>query len=167
MLAQEQLGLTVDKDAVLCVFMGRWVYQKGIDVLADCAGEMLLLMPKLQLVVIGPTGDVYGQYAAVKFEFLCKQKIFEGRIVVENRYFQPPESLRWGASFCIMPSRLEPFGYVDIELAWHGTPTIGPAVGGLGKVPGVYFNVWDAALAFRRPKNENKNFIRNFWGHFS
>ena len=32
-------------------------------------------------------------------------------------------------------------GYVDVEYAWHGCPTIGNLVGGLGKVPGVYYQI--------------------------
>ena len=39
-----------------------------------------------------------------------------------------PYSLVW--------QRTEPFGYVDVEYAWHGTVTVGATVGGLGKVPG-------------------------------
>ena len=49
--------------------------------------------------------------------------------------------MRYGCDLCLCPSRVEPFGYVDIEFAWHGTLTVGALVGGLGKVPGVYYRV--------------------------
>ena len=39
---------------------------------------------------------------------------------------------------CLMPSRDEPFGYVDIEFGLYGALCVGFLVGGLGKMPGVY-----------------------------
>ena len=43
-----------------------------------------------------------------------------------------------------MPSRTEPFGFVDIEFAWSGCPTDGSLVGGLGKTPGFwYYRIWE------------------------
>ena len=44
----------------------------------------------------------------------------------------------------VTPPPSQPFGYVDIEFAWHGTLTVGALVGGLGKVPGVYYRVQEA-----------------------
>jgi hypothetical protein len=38
--------------------------------------------------------------------------------------------------FCIIPSRFEPCGLVDIEFGWNGALIIGHDTGGLGKMPG-------------------------------
>jgi glycogen synthase len=37
------------------------------------------------------------------------------------------------------PHRFEPCGLVDIEFGWNGALAIGHNTGGLGKMPGVYF----------------------------
>lgn len=38
--------------------------------------------------------------------------------------------------FCLVPSRFEPCGLVDIEFGWNGALIIGHDTGGLGKMPG-------------------------------
>ena len=43
-----------------------------------------------------------------------------------------PQDLKFAADFCLMPSRDEPFGYVDVEFAWHGALLVGAQAGGLG-----------------------------------
>jgi hypothetical protein len=43
-----------------------------------------------------------------------------------------------------MPSRDEPFGYVDIEFAWFGAAIIGALRGGLAKLPGFYYVILNA-----------------------
>jgi alpha-1,3-glucan synthase len=40
------------------------------------------------------------------------------------------------ADFCLVPSRFEPCGLVDIEFGWNGALMIGHDTGGLGKMPG-------------------------------
>lgn len=46
--------------------------------------------------------------------------------------------LHAATDICLMPSRDEPFGYVDIEFGLYGALCVGFLVGGLGKMPGVY-----------------------------
>ena len=55
------------------------------------------------------------------------------------RFFKLTEDLRRGAHLCFTPSCSEPFGYVDVEFGLLGVPSVGCAIGGLGKMPGVYF----------------------------
>jgi len=40
------------------------------------------------------------------------------------------------SDFCVIPSRFEPCGLVDIEFGWNGGLIIGHDTGGLGKMPG-------------------------------
>jgi hypothetical protein len=55
----------------------------------------------------------------------------------------PPE-MKLACDFCLMPSRDEPFGYVDIEFAWFGAAVIGALRGGLAKLPGFYYVILNA-----------------------
>ena len=85
-----------------------------------------------------------GQYAATKLVSMAKLAALSRRRVVKAEFFMVTKEMRFAADFTICPSRTEPFGYVDVEFAWHGCPTIGALVGGLGKVPGVYYRVLEA-----------------------
>ncbi|CAL1160984.1 unnamed protein product [Cladocopium goreaui] len=136
---QSEFGLNVDPDARLFVSLGRLVRQKGVDILADVAEWLLRTYPDAQLLVIGPPADGFGYYAQRRLEALAAMDCFEGRLVAKCEFIQAPPSLKWGADFCLMPSRDEPFGYVDIEFAWRGAITVGAQSGGLGKVPGFYY----------------------------
>lgn len=52
---------------------------------------------------------------------------------------QEKHLLMAAADFCLVPSRFEPCGLVDIEFGWHGALSVGHSTGGLGKMPGVYY----------------------------
>jgi len=136
---QESLGLARNPDARMFVSIGRLVRQKGVDLVADVAPWLLSQYPDSQLVVVGPIGDGYGHYAAQKLEALAKDPQHRGQLFVKPEFWKAPPALKLAADFCLMPSRDEPFGYVDIEFAWHGALTVGAQAGGLGKVPGFYF----------------------------
>ncbi|CAE7863128.1 mok14 [Symbiodinium microadriaticum] len=150
--AQERFGLRINDDARLFVFLGRWVKQKGVDLIADCAEWMLASYPNLQLLILGPetNDDSFGVYAHQCLKRLACQagagQRFDGRLHVSGEFHDVRRdardrgfSLYHAADFCLMVSREEPFGYVDVEFAWGGALTIGTLCGGLGKVPGIYF----------------------------
>ena len=59
--AQEWAGLTVDPQAELFVFVGRWSMQKGVDLIADVFPAILDSNPKVQLICVGPKIDLYGK----------------------------------------------------------------------------------------------------------
>ena len=136
---QRQFGLREDPDARLFVSLGRLVRQKGVDLLADVTEWLLSTYSTAQLIVIGPPADGFGFYAARKLEKLAEAEAFKGRLSVFCSYLQVPEDLKWASDFCLMPSRDEPFGYVDVEFAWRGAVIVGAQAGGLGKVPGFYY----------------------------
>eukprot|EP00928_Gymnodinium_smaydae_P032037 TRINITY_DN2331_c0_g1_i3.p1 TRINITY_DN2331_c0_g1~~TRINITY_DN2331_c0_g1_i3.p1 ORF type:complete len:1707 (-),score=196.17 TRINITY_DN2331_c0_g1_i3:149-5269(-) len=136
---QTLLGLNIDPDARLFVCLGRLVRQKGVDLLADIAPWLLDEFPNAQLCVVGPIGDGFGYYASAKLQALANQPEYKGRLFVKCEFWRCPPALKFAADFCVMPSRDEPFGYVDIEFAWHGAVMVGAQAGGLGKVPGFYY----------------------------
>ncbi|CAE8742434.1 unnamed protein product [Polarella glacialis] len=136
---QEKFGLALDPEARLFVSLGRLVRQKGVDILADITKWLLSTYPGAQLIVIGPPADGFGFYAAQKLTKLAESPEFSGRLFLHFEFMVVPEELKWAADFCLMPSRDEPFGYVDVEFAWHGAVLVGAQAGGLGKVPGFYY----------------------------
>ncbi|CAE7722647.1 mok14, partial [Symbiodinium sp. CCMP2456] len=136
---QEHFGLKEDADARLFVSLGRLVRQKGVDLLADVTEWLLSTYPQAQLIVIGPPADGFGFYAARKLEKLAETAAFKGRLSVCCEFLEVPEDLKWASDYCLMPSRDEPFGYVDVEFAWRGAVIVGAQAGGLGKVPGFYY----------------------------
>ncbi|CAE7230916.1 mok11 [Symbiodinium natans] len=139
---QRRFGLEENPNARLFVSLGRLVRQKGVDLIADVAGWLLSEHADSQLILVGPIGDGFGHYAASRLQQLDAHGQYHGRLYVNIQFMRDPEALKdmkLGADFCLMPSRDEPFGYVDIEFAWHGALLVGAQAGGLGKVPGFYF----------------------------
>ena len=139
---QRRLGLEENPKARLFVSLGRLVRQKGVDLIADVTDWLLSNFADAQLILVGPVGDGFGHYAANKLEVLKEHGRHAGRLHLHIKFLRDKELLKdmkLGADFCLMPSRDEPFGYVDIEFAWHGALLVGAQAGGLGKVPGFYF----------------------------
>mmetsp|Transcript_103399 Transcript_103399/g.299071 ORF Transcript_103399/g.299071 Transcript_103399/m.299071 type:complete len:1957 (-) Transcript_103399:212-6082(-) len=134
---QEFCELKVDPEAKILIFVGRWVKQKGVDHIALLASQILDDNPEVQFVLAGPPGDPYGSYAQELLRPLADS--YPGRLFVVTKFFMIPKEARAGAHLCLMPSCSEPFGYVDVEFGLLGVPSLGCAIGGLGKMPGVYF----------------------------
>jgi len=128
--------------ARIFVFLGRWVKQKGMDYIADIAEWMVQTHRNLQLAVIGPPGDSFGTYTSHKLQIIARNPRYSGRVKLLPVFYnigQVHPDVKFAFDFCFMPSRDEPFGYVDIEFGWFGALTVGAVTGGLGKVPGIYF----------------------------
>lgn len=121
---QVQLGLEVNEDATLLSFVGRWALEKGIDLIADIVPWLLDEFPTLQIYICGPIGDAAGVYAASKLVSLASIPSLKPRLFVKAEFFRVTEEMRFAADFTLCPSRTEPFGYVDVEFAWHGCPTM-------------------------------------------
>jgi len=141
LFVQEKYGLTQNPDARIFVFVGRWVKQKGVDYIADVAEWMLSSYADSQLIIIGPVGDPYGSYAKEKLEQLNRTGRYSNSLYVKADFMKVPAELKLACDFCLMPSRDEPFGYVDIEFGWYGAVVVGSLRGGLGKLPGFYFQI--------------------------
>ena len=142
---QRALGLAVDPDALLVGFVGRWTHEKGIDLVMDAACWLLSrpAADHVQLYLVGPIGDEVGHLAAMRLQLLGSVPFLRKRLFVAPRFYQLTAEMRYATDFCLCPSRIEPFGFVDVEFARHGALTIGQLTGGLGKVPGIYYRAFE------------------------
>jgi len=137
---QAYCGLDQDPDARILIFIGRWVKQKGVDHIAMLTSTLLETHPEVQIILAGPPDDACGLYAQeLLAELERPTPRYPGRLCVRTEFFALPGELRRGAHLCFTPSCSEPFGYVDVEFGLLGVPSVGCAIGGLGKMPGVYF----------------------------
>eukprot|EP00439_Symbiodinium_sp_Y106_P039343 s2875_g4.t2 len=134
---QKECGLDLDPGAKILIFIGRWVKQKGVDHIAMLTPVFLRSHQDVQIVLAGPPDDACGRYAGELLAGLGDE--FKGRLFVCTKFFKLSEECRRGAHLCFTPSCSEPFGYVDVEFGLLGVPSVGCAIGGLGKMPGVYF----------------------------
>eukprot|EP00930_Biecheleria_cincta_P048555 TRINITY_DN3383_c0_g1_i4.p1 TRINITY_DN3383_c0_g1~~TRINITY_DN3383_c0_g1_i4.p1 ORF type:complete len:3154 (-),score=464.15 TRINITY_DN3383_c0_g1_i4:294-9755(-) len=150
---QKHCGLDQDPGAKILIFIGRWVKQKGVDHIAMLTPAFLRSHPEVQIVLAGPPDDACGLYAGELLAGISDE--FEGRLFVCTQFFKLPEELRRGAHLCFTPSCSEPFGYVDVEFGLLGVPSVGCAIGGLGKMPGVYFR--------QQNSDDSKSLIDSFF----
>lgn len=120
--------------AELFVFVGRWSNQKGVDLIADVFFSILEKNPKVQLICIGPTIDLWGELSALKLDFMMKK--FPRRVFSKPEFTDIPDYVKSGAEFALIPSRDEPFGLVAVEFGRKGALGVGARVGGLGQMPG-------------------------------
>ncbi|KAL3447555.1 hypothetical protein BJX65DRAFT_92734 [Aspergillus insuetus] len=137
--AQEWAGLAQNPNADLLVFVGRWSMQKGIDLIADVMPAVLEARPNVQLICVGPVIDLYGKFAALKLDRMMK--LYPGRVYSKPEFTALPPFIFSGAEFALIPSRDEPFGLVAVEFGRKGALGIGARVGGLGQMPGWWYNV--------------------------
>ncbi|KAH1300828.1 hypothetical protein KXX11_004803 [Aspergillus fumigatus] len=137
--AQEWAGLEQNPDADLLVFVGRWSMQKGVDLIADVMPAVLEARPNVQLICVGPVIDLYGKFAALKLDRMMK--VYPGRVFSRPQFTALPPYIFSGAEFALIPSRDEPFGLVAVEFGRKGALGIGARVGGLGQMPGWWYNV--------------------------
>lgn len=150
---QRHCGLDEDPGAKILIFIGRWVKQKGVDHIAMLTPAFLRSHPEVQIILAGPPDDACGLYAGTLLDQLGDE--FKGRLFVCTKFFRLPEELRRGAHLCFTPSCSEPFGYVDVEFGLLGVPSVGAAIGGLGKMPGVYFR--------QQNSDDSKSLIDSFF----
>ncbi len=104
--------------------VSRLTDQKGLDVLADIAGELVKL--PAQLVVLG-AGDPVLQR---RFQALAQQ--YEGQIAVHIGFDENlSHQVEAGADVFVMPSRFEPCGLNQMYSQRYGTPPLVHGTGGL------------------------------------
>ncbi|KAL4897915.1 hypothetical protein BDV59DRAFT_198175 [Aspergillus ambiguus] len=137
--AQQWAGLEENPNAELLVFVGRWSMQKGVDLIADVMPAVLESNPNVQLICVGPVIDLYGKFAALKLDRMMK--LYPGRVFSRPEFTALPPYIFSGAEFALIPSRDEPFGLVAVEFGRKGALGIGARVGGLGQMPGWWYNI--------------------------
>jgi glycogen synthase len=151
-LAQEWAGLELVSDATILVFVGRLSHQKGIDLIADLASDILNTFPKVQLICIGPIIDLFAKLAVEKLQMISLS--YPGRVYCKPEFTKIPECIYRAAEFVLIPSRDEPFGLVAVEFGRKGVLGIGSYVGGLGTMGGWWYPI---------ESSENRHLLSQFW----
>lgn len=103
------------------------VNKKGVDVLLYAFKK--LDIPNLKLLVIG-YGELLEKYTKLKDDLGLKDKV----VIASNTSEVEKLSYIKDAIFAVMPSRIEPFGIVALEMMACGVPLISSDVGGLKKI---------------------------------
>ncbi|MHC1585585.1 MAG: glycosyltransferase family 4 protein [Candidatus Syntropharchaeia archaeon] len=118
-------------DGKMILFVGRLVYQKGVNVLIGAMPEVLSKKEKVMLLIVGE-GPMRKQ--------LEKDAAYLGipDSVVFTGYLNDRDvrSLLKSADVTVVPSLYEPFGIVALEAMAAKTPVIVSNVGGLAEVVG-------------------------------
>ena len=121
---RERTGLEKQPDVPLLGVVSRLTWQKGTDLVAAAAEELLAL--PAQLAVLG-SGNHDHQEA-----FLSLEKRFKGKIAVKIGFDEDLAHLiEAGADLFLMPSRYEPCGLNQMYSQRYGTPPVARATGGL------------------------------------
>ena len=121
---QQSVGLVQDPEMPLLGVVGRFIWQKGMDLIADAANAIVAL--PAQLVVLG-TGD-----APLERRFLDLAARSGGRLAARIGFDNALAHLiEAAADAFLMPSRFEPCGMNQMYSQRYGTPPIVRATGGL------------------------------------
>jgi len=122
---QKELGLPVDTDVALLGFIGRFVDQKGVDLVVDALPK-LLRGTDAQLVVAGD-GD---PSIVARIEAAVAKAA--DRVVLARAASEPlAHRIFAAADVMIVPSRHEPCGLVQMYAQRYGAPPVARATGGL------------------------------------
>ena len=121
---QKQVGLPQRSDVPLIGFVGRLVWQKGVDLLLDALPKVLA--HPAQCVVLG-SGEKRLERA-----FTEAAARFPGKLAVTIGYNEPlAHRIEAGADMFVMPSRYEPCGLNQIYSLRYGTVPVVRRTGGL------------------------------------
>ncbi|MDJ0533665.1 MAG: glycogen synthase GlgA [Xenococcaceae cyanobacterium MO_207.B15] len=122
---QQELGLKVDKNALLMGVVSRLVEQKGIDLILQIL-DRFMSYTNAQLVVLG-TGD--RNYETQLWETASR---FRGRMSVQLLYSDPiARRIYSGCDVFLMPSKFEPCGIAQMMAMRYGCVPIVRNTGGL------------------------------------
>ncbi|HZP92203.1 MAG TPA: glycogen synthase GlgA [Burkholderiales bacterium] len=119
-----RLRLADEPEVPLFATVGRLTHQKGLDVLADVAAELIGF--PAQLAVLG-AGD-----AQLQSRFLSLARSHRGKIAAHIGFDEGlSHQIEAGADIFVMPSRYEPSGLNQMYSQRYGTPPVVHATGGL------------------------------------
>ena len=121
---QRELGLRPAADTPLLGLVSRLTYQKGIDLVLDCAHE--LLRQGVQLAVLG-SGE-----AGLEHHLTHLMRSHGGQVGVSTGYNERlAHRIVAGSDIFLMPSRFEPCGLSQMYAMAYGTPPVVRRTGGL------------------------------------
>ena len=109
----------------IVLYVGRHVYEKGIDLLITSAPKVLQERPQTKFIVAG-TGPMQNELKRQAWDLGLGEKVlFPGFVDDLTR-----NSLYHLAEAAVFPSRYEPFGIVALEAMAGGAPVVVSDVGG-------------------------------------
>jgi len=135
--------LRISPDAFAVLFVGRFVREKGIDVLLRAFYALRRGVPEARLLIAG--GPPSGFYDGPYFEELCQmgRDLGLGDSVIWLGRRSDIAGLCEAADVLAMPSACpELFGRTLIEAMACGTPAVGSRVGGIPEVLSGEFSRW-------------------------
>lgn len=113
----------------IVLFVGRHVYEKGVDVLVEAARTILSHRSDVKFVIAGD-GPMRLHLMWLSSTYGLGDKVlFTGRLSDEELY-----KIYKLAYMVAIPSRYEPFGIVALEAMASGKPVIASRVGGLSEI---------------------------------
>lgn len=112
----------------IVLYVGRHVFEKGIDLLLAAAPKVLQYCPQAKLIIAG-RGPYHDELKRQAWELgLGEKVVFPGFVDDLTR-----NSLYHLADAAVFPSRYEPFGLVALEAMAGGAPVIVSDVGGFAE----------------------------------
>ena len=121
---QQELGLEVDADIPLLGLVSRLTHQKGIDLILDCAEE--LLQDDVQFAILGK-GDAQLEKGLTKLAHGRREQVS-----ITTGYDEGlAHRITAGSDLFLMPSRFEPCGLNQMYSMAYGTPPVVRRTGGL------------------------------------
>lgn len=112
----------------IVLYVGRHVYEKGVDLLLAAAPKVLAHRPQAKFIIAG-TGPCHDELRQQAWHLGLGQKVhFAGFVDDLTR-----NSLYHLAEVAVFPSRYEPFGLVALEAMAAGAPVIVSDVGGFAE----------------------------------
>ena len=128
LLTYEATEVIVDNEKII-LFMGRLVYEKGVQHLISAMPKILSNYNDAKLIVAGKGGmldDLRGQVDAMG---LSSKVYFTGYLNAKQ-----VQKMYKCADVAVFPSTYEPFGIVALEAMLAGVPTVVSDVGGLNEI---------------------------------
>ncbi len=116
-------------DEKIVLFMGRHVWEKGLDVFADSIPKILEKHPYAKFVITGK-GYMTDQVKAKVYEYGVSHKVLFTGFIDDDSL----KRLIRVSDILVVPSRYEPFGIVALEGMINKVPVVVSDVGGLAEI---------------------------------
>ncbi|HIQ39443.1 MAG TPA: glycosyltransferase family 1 protein [Methanothermococcus okinawensis] len=124
-----KMSIGIKPDEKVILFVGRLVYQKGVEYLIRAVPKILEKYPNSKVVIAG-SGDMRGYLESLAFQLGCRDRIIFLGFVNGDML----KKLYKSADVTVIPSVYEPFGIVALESMAAGTPVVASGVGGLKEI---------------------------------
>lgn len=118
-----------DDNEKIIFFIGRHVFEKGIQLLIDAAPDIVAKYSNVKFILAGEGPMTEELKRKVKNMGYEKKIVFPGYMDIDNK-----NKLYMVADVAVFPSLYEPFGIVALEAMAAGCPVVVSDTGGLGEI---------------------------------